>query len=59
LEFKKKVPGIWRNIHDDTERFSRTQMRVWWELQDVYPAAMRKYQKLLEGEEEEDEVRSG
>lgn len=58
LEFKKKVPEIWRNLHDETEKFSRMQMRIWWDLKEVYPKAMRKYQKLLDEDEEDDEVLS-
>lgn len=31
-------------------------MRIWWDLKEVYPKAMRKFQKLLEEDEEDDEV---
>lgn len=58
LEFKKKSKTIWKNLHDDTEKFSRLQMRVWWELKDVYPQAMKQYSKMLEQDEEDDEVGS-
>ena len=56
LEFKKTKRGIWRNLHDETEKFSRMQMRIWWELRDVYPDAMDEFSRILEGDEDDDEV---
>ena len=31
-------------------------MRIWWELRDVYPDAMDEFSRILEGDEDDDEV---
>lgn len=46
----KATPDIWVYLLKDNEKLPG--MRIWWEMKDTYKDAMRKYDKLLEKEED-------
>ena len=52
IHLKKKVRGIWKQLVDQKYDASNLKVKIWWELADVYPRAMNKYNQLLEREEE-------
>ena len=56
LHLKKKQKGIWKKLVEDRYNPASLQMKVWWELADVYPRAMQKYNQLIDKEDDKDKV---
>ena len=59
IHLKKKQKGIWKKLVEDKFNASNLQMKVWWELADVYPRAMQKYNQLIDKEDDKDKVGDG
>lgn len=56
IHLKKKEKGIWKKLVSDKFDVSTLKLKIWWELADIYPRAMQKYNQMLEKEDEKDKV---
>lgn len=56
FHLKKKVKGIWKKLVADKFDASGLKLKIWWEIADIYPRAMQKYNQLLEKQEEKEKV---
>ena len=52
VHLKKKEEGIWRHLLEDGFEKGPLRIKVWWELADIYKKAMRRYNKLIDEEED-------
>ena len=52
IHLKKKTVGIWKKLVDSKFDQSLLKVKIWWEMADVYPKAMQKYNRLIEKEDD-------
>ena len=52
VHLKKKEEVIWRHLLEEGFEKGPMRIKVWWELADIYKKAMRRYNKLIDEEEE-------
>lgn len=50
---KEQKNKIWRRITPTDFDSSEVAMKIWWELADIYSDAMKKYNRLIDSEEDE------
>ena len=54
IHLRKKTKGIWKKLVDDKFDASNLKLKIWWELADIYPRAMQKYNQMIDKEEDKD-----
>lgn len=52
IHLKKKTAGIWKKLVDPKFDQSLLKIKIWWEMADVYPKAMQKYNQMIEKEDD-------
>lgn len=56
IHLKKKAKGIWKKLVADRFDASNLKLKIWWEIADIYPRAMQKYNQLLDKQDDKDKV---
>lgn len=56
LELQKETRGIWKNLFKGNKKPKRLAMRIWWDMRDAFPEAMKEYRRLLDEEEDEEDA---
>jgi hypothetical protein len=56
LELQKEKSEIWKNLFQKSKKPKGMFMRIWWEMKNLYPDAMKQYSKLLEEDEDEEDA---
>lgn len=54
IHLRKQTKGIWKKLVDDKFDASSLKLKIWWELADIYPRAMQKYNQMIDKEEDKD-----
>ena len=54
IHLRKQTKGIWKKLVDDKFDASNLKLKIWWELADIYPRAMQKYNQMIDKEEDKD-----
>jgi len=52
IHLRKKTKGIWKKLVADKFDASDLKLKIWWELADIYPRAMQKYNQLIDKEDD-------
>lgn len=52
IHLKKKTVGIWKKLVDPKFDQSLLKIKIWWEMADVYPKAMQKYNQMIEKDDD-------
>lgn len=52
LHLKKKERGVWKRLFDTNFDDSHLRWKIWWELADIYPRPMQRYNQLIDKEED-------
>ena len=52
IHLKKKKKEIWRYLVPKDFKDSRFNVKVWWELGDIYKRAMNKYNKMIDEDDD-------
>jgi hypothetical protein len=56
IHLRKKTKGIWKKLTADKFDASNLKLKIWWEIADIYPRAMEKYNELLDKQEDKEKV---
>ena len=56
IHLKKKAKGIWKKLVQEKFNTSNLKVKIWWELADVYPTAMRAYNKMIDKDDDREKV---
>ncbi len=56
IHLRKKTKGIWKKLVDDKFDASNLKLKIWWELADIYPRAMQKYNQMIDKEEDKEKL---
>ena len=52
IKIQKATKGIWKRLIDEKFNASNLKLKIWWELADVYPKAMQKYNQIIDKEDD-------
>lgn len=58
LHLQKSQKGIWKKLIAENAKIPDLKMKIWWELADVYPRAMQKYNQMIDKEDDKEKVGS-